>query len=67
MTEKELIAAVEAVIFAAGSPIPIKRIVQAFEECAEIKIIEIVENLIEKYSSDDCGIKEIVYFNRKKD
>ncbi len=56
MTEKELIAAVEAVIFAAGSPIPIKRIVQAFEECAEIKILEIVEKLIKKYSSDEYGI-----------
>ncbi|MDD5923668.1 MAG: SMC-Scp complex subunit ScpB [Clostridia bacterium] len=56
MTEKELIAAVEAVIFAAGSPIPIKRIIQAFEECAESKIIEAVEKLIEKYSSDDYGV-----------
>ena len=56
MKTKELISAVEAVLFAAGEPISIDRISQVFEISSE-KTQEIIDKLQEGYTENDRGIE----------
>lgn len=58
MKTKELIAAMEAVLFSSGEPISIDRLSQVFEINSE-KIEKLINSLNEKYASSDSGIEII--------
>ncbi len=56
MTQKELLKAFEAVLFASGEPLNIDRFTQVFE-ITPSKTIEIMDLLSKKYEDSDSGIK----------
>ena len=56
MKTKELVSAIEAVLFAAGEPISIDRISQVFEISSE-KTEDLINKLQESYVADDRGIE----------
>ncbi len=56
MTQKELLKAFEAVLFASGEPLNIERFTQVFE-ITPSKTIEAMEQLSKKYDENDNGIK----------
>lgn len=55
MNNKELIRAVEAVLFASGEPMSIERLAQTFEITPE-KIVKTVESLAEEYANNGSSI-----------
>ena len=55
MNNKELIRAVEAVLFASGEPMSIERLAQTFEVTPE-KIVKTVESLAEEYANNGSSI-----------
>lgn len=55
MNNKELIRAVEAVLFASGEPMSIERLAQTFEVTPE-KIVKTVESLAEEYADNGSSI-----------
>ena len=58
MNKNQLSAEIEAIIFAAGSPVPTERIAEALE-INEKDINAAIDDLVSKYSDDDCGIQII--------
>ena len=58
MNNTELIAQIEAIIFAAGSPVPTERIAQALE-IDEQTVNDITDKLIDRYSDDVYGVQII--------
>ncbi len=58
MNKNQLSAEIEAIIFAAGSPVPTGRIAEALE-INENEINSAIDDLVSKYSNDDHGIQII--------
>lgn len=56
MENNDIIAAVEAILFASGDPVPVERLAMALEEKEE-KIIEAADSLREKLEAEGHGIR----------
>ncbi len=62
MNLKELVPAVEAVLFSGGEPMTLDRLCQVFELSPE-EVGEVIELLRKRYSRSDCGIKLVTLEN----
>ncbi|HHZ06529.1 MAG TPA: SMC-Scp complex subunit ScpB [Clostridiales bacterium] len=58
MKNKEIKAAIEAILFAAGSPVPISRIIEALEVKKSVAL-ELIQSLQQDYNKDSRGLTVI--------